>query len=734
MRMIIINVLVEHAAYALNRPFSYVYKGKDKPLVGERVQVPFHNSLIVGYISAVIETNKTKEEYEKELGYVISETDKLLDKEPILTNELRQLAQVVSSYYLAPLISVYQAMLPPSLKPTSSSMSKAKIAYDKCLRVIDEDETNLTIKQIELLRLIKASDEVKKSDIKSTSVLNKLIASKKVEEYLVERMRYNFVSDQEFKEITLTSEQEKVKEEFLKSKDLVYLLEGVTGSGKTEVYISLVKEIVKTGKTALILVPEINLTPIMMQRFFHLFKDRVAILHSELTSGEKYDEYRKILHGQVKVVIGTRSAIFAPLYNLGIIILDEEHVESYKQDNTPCYHAKDVAIMRAKHFENCKVLLGSATPTLESEARALKGVYHHLKLLKRINEKELPETEIINLQDYRNIDYTSSIFSKRLRQAIKETVDKHEQVVLLLNRRGYSTSVICRECGHVLKCPDCDIPLVYHSFDHLMKCHNCGHVEEKRDLCPECGSKYLSKIGFGSEKVEEEIHKLFPTYGVLRLDSDVGKVKNNISSTLKAFANHEADILIGTQMIAKGHDFKDVTLVGLVLADLGLSLPSTRSSEKTFELITQAIGRAGRGDKPGRAIIQTYMPDHYSIVYGAKQDYQGFFKKEMYIRKLQQNPPYTFASTLTISAKNEELAEQTALTTIDLVLREGNGEIMGIGPSRPYVKKDVNGFKRVCMFKYKNQDTFKTILQNIINILSKKSGISIKIDIDTMDI
>ncbi len=731
--MIIINVLIEHAVYAINRPFSYAYNGVEKPQIGERVQVPFHHNTVVGYIIDLKEINISQQEYEQEIGYKILSTDKLLDNEPILTEELRQLAKEVSDYYLAPLISIYQAMLPASLKPAISSIKKAHIAYDKYIKVVNNDESGLTPKQIELLRLLNASGEIKKNEVKSVQILKKLILNKNVEEYQVEKRRYNFESNDKFKDLTLTADQMQVKEEFLNTKDLVYLLEGVTGSGKTEVYISLVKEIVAKQKTALILVPEINLTPLMMQRFYNLFKDKVAILHSELTNGEKYDEYRKIFRGEIQVVIGTRSAVFAPLQNIGLIILDEEHAEAYKQDNVPCYHAREVAIMRAKHFENCKVLLGSATPTLESEARAIKGVYHHLKLLKRINERELPETEIINLQDHRNIDYASSIFSIRLRKAIKETLEKKEQVVLLLNRRGYSTSVLCRECGHIIKCPECDIPLVYHSFDRLLKCHNCGHVETQIHQCRECGSKYLSRIGFGSEKVEDEIKKLFPLASVLRLDSDVGKVKNNIASTLRAFKNHEADILIGTQMIAKGHDFPDVTLVGLVLADLGLSLPSTRSSERTFQLITQAIGRAGRGTKKGRAIIQTYMPTHYSIIYGAKQDYQGFFKEEMRIRKLQQNPPYTFASTLTLVSKDEDMVEQIAGKTLELVLEKGEGKILGIGPSRPYIKKDTRGYRRVCIFKYKNQQLFQETMQNIINILSKNNSVSFKIDIDTLN-
>lgn len=731
--MIVLKVLIEHAAYALNRPFSYVYEGKIAPLVGARVIVPFNNKDIVGYIESIDYTNDSKEEYENKIGFSLQNTKNIIDDEPILTEELRTLASEVANYYHAPLISVYQAMLPPSLKPTTSSLKNAKIQYEKYVKCIDTKEDNLTNKQVELLRLLAASDEIKKSEIKSLSVLKKLIENGNVIEIKKEKMRFNYENTKTFKEFPLTPLQEQVKNEFLTSKDSVYLLEGVTGSGKTEVYIKLVKDIVSKNKSALILVPEISLTPIMLNRFYNLFGKNVAILHSELTSGEKYDEYRRILRGEAKVIIGTRSAIFAPLSNIGIIIIDEEHVESYKQDNTPCYHAREVAIMRAKHFDDCKVLLGSATPSLESEARAYKGVYHHLKMLKRVNEKELPKTEIVNLQNFKNIDYESSIFSIRLRKAINECLAKKEQVVLLLNRRGYSTSVLCRDCGHIIKCPDCDIPLVYHSFDKLLKCHNCGHVEVEPRSCPKCGSKYLTKIGFGSEKVEEEVKKLFPSAKTLRLDSDVGKLKNNIVTTLEKFANQEADILIGTQMIAKGHDFPNVTLVGLILADLGLSLPSIRSSEKTFQLITQAIGRAGRGEKTGRAIIQTYMPNHYSIIFGAKQDYQGFFINEMQIRKLQQNPPYTFVSKMIITSKNEDLVEQYIISTMELVSKNSNGSITCIGPTKPYVSKDGQGFKRECMFKYKNKMEFDRIIENIIKILSKKAGISIKINVDTLD-
>lgn len=732
--MIILKVLIEHAAYALNRPFSYVYKKSVVPMVGARVLVPFRNVELVGYIENVEEVSMSKEEYEKEIGYKLLEALQVIDTQPILNIELRNLAKDISEYYLSPLISVYQAMLPPSLKPTSASLNNAKIAYVKYLKCINSNEEHLTLKQVELLRLIKESGEIKKSDINSQSIIKKLIENGNIVEFLKEKQRFNYNDTTIIKDVILTKDQEKVKEEFLNSEDKVFLLEGVTGSGKTEVYISIVQEIVKQNKTALILVPEISLTPIMLKRFYGLFKNKVAILHSNLTSGEKYDEYRRILRQEVDVVIGTRSAVFAPLNNIGVIIIDEEHVESYKQENTPCYHAREVAIMRAKMHEYTKVLLGSATPSLESESRAIKKKYHHLVLDKRVNEKELPKTRIINLQNFQNIDYQSSLFSIPLRKAIKDRLSHHEQIILLLNRRGYSTSVLCRECGHSLKCPTCDIPLVYHSHDKLLKCHNCGYVEELKNYCPECGSKYLSKVGFGSEKVEEEIKKLFPEARTLRLDSDVGKIKNNISKVLNRFANYEADILIGTQMIAKGHDFPNVTLVGLVLADLGLSLPSIRSSERTFELITQAIGRSGRGEKEGEAIIQSYMPNHYSIIYGAKQDYRSFFQNEMKIRHLQQNPPYTYVSTLQLVGKNESFVNEMAIRVIRQVVKESKGQIMCIGPTKPYVYKDVKGYKRICLFKYKNKKEFDKIMIEILDVLSKKSGISIKIDVDAIDI
>lgn len=733
--MLVLNVLVEHGAYSLNRPFSYFYNGTKSVKKGMRVPIEFNNRILVGYIVSVEETSLSCEEFEAMRGYKVKSIEDIYDDDSLLNDELMQLAEELSNRYFAPLISVLQTMLPPSLKPASAFLKNAKIAHEKWIEIVDNNEENLTAKQCELLRFIANVKKVKKNEIKQLSPLSTLLKLGLVKEIKVEKMRFVHRDDlQNAKVHSLTSHQLDVVNEFLTSDDEVYLLEGVTGSGKTEVYISLAHQAIRNGQDVIILVPEISLTPLMMERFYRDFSGKIAIFHSELSSGEKYDEYRRIARGEVRIVIGTRSAIFAPLNNLGLIIIDEEHVESYKQDVMPCYHAREVAIMRIKHFKNAKVLLGSATPTLESRARAMKHVYHLLELKTRINEKALPSTEIINLQDHSNVDYISSLLSLRLREAIKESLEKKEQVVLLLNRRGYASSYMCRDCGHVICCPECEIPLTYHSGDKMLKCHYCGHVEFVSTRCPNCDSKYLTRIGFGVEKIEEEVLRIFPNARTLRLDSDVGRIKNNIARTLEKFRNQEADILIGTQMIAKGHDFSNVTLVGVVLADIGLTLPSYRASERTFQLITQAIGRAGRADKTGRAIIQTYMPDHYSIKLGAKQDYATFFKEEMRTRKLQLYPPYVFLTSISVTVTKENQVDEVALNIFQKLNESLEGKATVIGPVTPYISKFNNGYRRQILIKYRSLEDVRDELVSLIKLFMNKGGISIRIDVDAIDV
>ena len=656
--MKIVNLLIEHANNSLNRPFSYVYKKEKKVEPGFRVLVNFNEQELVGYVLSVADTDKTTEELEEEWGFEVKEIVDVLDKEALLNDELLTLADHVSDYYLAPKISVLQSMLPKSLSPKKSALKGPKIAYDQYLVLLDASEEDLIAKQIEILRLVSEEGRVLKKEVKSPSIIEKLIEKRRIKIELVERRRLKLPKYELDTPKELTEEQKKVITEFLSSDDLIYLLQGVTGSGKTEVYLQLSFEYLKQNKSVLMLVPEISLTPMMTEYFMKRFNNNVAILHSELTPAEKYDEYRKIASGEVKIVIGARSAVFAPIQNLGLIILDEEHVESYKQENVPFYHAREVAMMRAK-LNKCKLLMGSATPSLETKAKADSGRYHLLKLTKRVNERPLPKTTIVNMLDYHNIDRDSYIFSHKLRDSISEILAKKEQAILLLNRRGFSTHVSCRKCGHVFKCPDCGIALTYHKKSGMLKCHHCDHIEVLEENCPECGSKYLMKTGFGTERIEEEVNRLFPEARVLRLDSDSAKIRSKVSKVVTSFANKEADILIGTQMIAKGHNFEDVTLVGIVLADIGLNMPSYRSHERVFQLITQAVGRSGRANKKGEAIIQTYAPDHYAITMAARQDFELFYTKEIGLRKIQHFPPFSYLCSVNISSKNEEIAVQT---------------------------------------------------------------------------
>ena len=727
--MKVIEVLIEYSIQSLNRPFSYIYSGNKKIDEGFRVLINFHNKNIVGYVVKVRDTNKNKQEIEDELGFNIEEIIDVLDESPLLNKDLLELSEKVSNYYLAPKISVLQSMLPPSLSPRRGALKAPKIAYDQYVKVIDNNEEGLTAKQIELLRMLSKEERVLKREIKSASVLDKLIEAKKVIIEKEEKRRLEIPNYSYQKPPKLTDEQQKVVEEFTNSNDLVYLLEGVTGSGKTEVYLYLSEQVLKQGKDVLMLVPEISLTPVMVEYFLRRFKDNVAILHSELTPAEKYDEYRKIANGDCHIVVGARSAIFAPLKNIGLIILDEEHVESYKQDVSPFYHAREVAIMRGR-MHNAKVLLASATPSLESRARAQKGIYHFLNLPHRVNAQPLPKTTVINLSDYHNLDRESYMFSLRLREELHNVLKRKEQAILLINRRGFSSSVSCRKCGHVFKCPTCNIALTYHKSDLMLKCHHCDYVEKYPEVCPECGSPYLMKTGFGTERIEEEVNRLFPEARTLRLDSDSAKIRAKIPQIIEKFRNKEADILIGTQMIAKGHDFPDVTLVGIVLADIGLSMPSYRSNERAFQLITQAVGRSGRSDKKGQAIIQTYIPSHYAITLSARQDYELFYKKEMEMRKVQSYPPFTFLASVTLASKDEDVAIEGIYEVVDFLNENLDEGTVILGPTTPYIPYEGNKFVRTALIKYRDKAFVHAALEKLLAYSRNKTQYSITINID----
>ncbi|MDO5884223.1 primosomal protein N' [Ligilactobacillus animalis] len=530
----------------------------------------------------------------------------------------------------------------------------------------------------------------------------------------------------------LTPEQQRAVEQIdqaITAKNATtFLLEGVTGSGKTEVYLQAIAHALSQGRSALMLVPEISLTPQMVQRVKERFGKDVAMLHSALSDGERYDEWRRIERKEAKVVVGARSAIFAPLDDLGLIIIDEEHEVSYKQEDMPRYQARDVALWRGK-YHNCPVVLGSATPDLATRARAQKGVYQQLNLTKRINGSSLPQVTLVDMREAVKTAPAPD-FSQILLDQITERLARKEQVVLMLNRRGYSSFVLCRDCGFVLKCPNCDVSLTLHMDTHSMKCHYCGHEEAIPNRCPSCDSKKIRYYGTGTQKVQAELEKLLPEARILRMDVDTTRKKGAHERLLAKFGAHEADILLGTQMIAKGLDFPDVTLVGVLNADTSLSLPDYRSSERTFQLLTQVSGRAGRADKTGQVVIQTYNPEHYAIQLACRQDYEQFFFYEMNLRHLNNYPPYYYTIKITVSAKSEAEAAKESFAIKKGLDQCLSPQALVLGPTPSSILKIKNRFYYQLVIKYKQEPALEKYLQDLLlqSQSGEKKGIMVVID------
>ncbi|ELT9057987.1 primosomal protein N' [Enterococcus faecalis] len=533
--------------------------------------------------------------------------------------------------------------------------------------------------------------------------------------------------------LSLNAEQQVAVETILQSvqeqQSQTYLLEGITGSGKTEVYLQVIAEVLNQGKTAIMLVPEISLTPQMVQRFKSRFGEHVAVMHSGLSQGEKYDEWRKIERGEAEVVVGARSAIFAPIENIGVIIIDEEHEASYKQEETPRYHARDLAIWRSE-YHHCPVVLGSATPSLESRARAQKNVYQRLRLTQRANQAAtLPTIDVVDMrQEVENGNVSS--FSMSLQEKLQERLEKNEQSVLLLNRRGYSSFVMCRDCGYVLPCPNCDISLTLHMDSKTMKCHYCGHEERIPYSCPNCGQDKIRYYGTGTQKVEEELQTLLPDSRILRMDVDTTRRKGAHEKILRTFGEGQADILLGTQMIAKGLDFPNVTLVGVLNADTALNLPDFRSSERTFQLLTQVSGRAGRAEKPGEVIIQSFNPEHYAIQLAKAQDYEDFYTKEMYIRHRGNYPPYYFTVQITASHPEEnEAAKQ--MFQIATKLKQGlSPQAILLGPTPNAIMRVNNRYFYQVIIKYKQEPMLQPLLKEILTDTQRATARGLKLSID----
>ena len=542
----------------------------------------------------------------------------------------------------------------------------------------------------------------------------------------------DFQANKEAKNIVLNTDQQhalnKISSSIKNHEDKTFLLEGITGSGKTEVYLHAIQQALNIGRNALMLVPEISLTPQMVRQVKQRFGSSVAVLHSALSEGERYDEWRRIRRGQAQVVVGARSAIFAPLDNIGLIIIDEEHESSYKQEDTPRYHARDVAIWRSK-YHHCPLVLGSATPSLASRARAQKGIYELLFLKHRANKKALPEVEIVDLK---KVQFAGGQFdlSLNLVDRIKEKLSKNEQVILLLNRRGFAAFMLCRSCGYVIKCPNCDISLTYHKDTHNMQCHYCGHKEAIPQRCPNCQSKEIRFLGTGTQKIQEELNELIPDAKILRMDVDTTRRKGSYKRILDSFGAHQADILLGTQMIAKGLDFPNVTLVGVINADTGLQMPDYNAAEKTFDLLTQVSGRAGRAQKTGQVMIQTYNPDHYAIKLAQSQNYEAFYRKEMQVRHEGNYPPFFFTTLISIASKNEQAAAKFAFTIKRQLMAHLHAPTIILGPTPSSIAKIKNQYFYQILVKYKHEPNLNPLLHKLQDQAQevRRSGLNVYID------
>ncbi len=660
--------------------------------LGARLMLPFGRRSVTGYaVGLHTELPPDVEIDESKIKDVIE----LTDEEPLITPEILTLTQWTADYYS----SFWGEMLKASL-PAGINSERVRPKRRKAVRLIDgglSDQTKLlTDQQQKIVDLLKASggemlftDVLEQADA-NASPLNTLAKRGVVEVYVQDVMRDPLagaalpVKD----DFELTPEQQAALDsittaltasETFKS----FLLHGVTGSGKTEVYIRAMRFALDEGRSAMMLVPEIALTPVFSRRLRTVFGSEVAILHSNLSVGERYDEWRRIRRGDARIAIGTRSAVFAPLENIGLVIIDEEHDPSYRQHESPFYNARDVGVMRA-HLAGAVVVLGSATPAMESFFNAQTGKYTYLQLPDRIGGRGLATAELIDMREVFKRFGKDVALSPELLEAVTETHARGEQVIILLNRRGFSQFVLCRTCGETLKCPNCDITLTFHRGDNKLLCHYCNHREKSPKTCPHCQSEYLYFVGEGTENIADQLTKKFPEMRIARVDRDTMAHKGEMEDVLLKFAAGGLDMLVGTQMIAKGHDFPNVTLVGVISVDIGLGLPDLRSAERTFQLITQVAGRAGRGKKAGKVMIQTYYPDHYALRFAKEQDYLGFYNEEIKFRKRLAYPPFFVLASILIKHRDHPYASKMAnilRRSLDTANREKTARILGPAPA-----------------------------------------------------
>lgn len=738
----IVSVVVNRLTRSVDKLFDYEASDEifEKLKIGSMVYVPFGrgDSIIEAFVIGF-----PKKSNVSELKQIIS----VADGEPLFDEELLSVAHFMKNKYFSTLISAIKTISPPCsgvhFDKTNEKVIKGvelNVSYDDAFAFLEliRDKAPMQTRIVELLiqnEFISYADVLMITGC-TRSVIKTLEAKEIIRQAEVSVYR-NAIDYDNIKPTIphIPTEEQQLAIDRISETDYhkTFLLYGITGSGKTEVFLQCIQKTIENKKTAIVLVPEISLTPQTIERFVSRFGRNVAVLHSKLSPGERSDEYRKIKNGEVSVVIGVRSAIFAPVKNLGLIIIDEEHEMTYKSENLPSYHAREVAEYRAK-YNNVPLVLSSATPDISSFYRAEQGDFEILSLSKRTNKSHLPDVDIIDMRKELK-EGNRSIISNKLKHEIEKNIENHEQTILFLNRRGFSTFVSCRSCGYTAKCERCNISLTYHKNNNSLSCHYCGYTIKNLNICPECKSPYIKHFGTGTQKVEEEIKALFPKASVLRMDVDTTKKKSSHSDILNQFKEEKTDILIGTQMVAKGLDFPSVTLVGVLAADMGLNLNDFRSGERTFDLITQVCGRAGRGDTPGRAIVQTYMPENSIINRAKNQDYLSFYKDEIHLRKALNYPPFCdiisllFTSTSNGAVLTYSQRIKNYLDKAFHINKIQNAEIYG--PAASDLSRINNKYRYRIMIKCHAVDDIKMIINNLIKVHSRKKEskwISLNVD------
>ena len=719
-----VDVLVELKNKQVDQTYTYEvpFGLQEEIAIGKRVKVSFNHRPLEGFILRI------KDKIEEDRTFL--QVEEVIDEEIVLNEELIQIGKYIKEECICSLANAYATMLPKALKASNKTQVSKKFNTFLVLQKSKEEALNScsSLKQKEIINVLIGKGKILKKEgmnISSSSVVT-LLKKEIVKEEQEEVYRFQIENNQKERKKELNEEQLKVYNAIIKRLDTPtkFLIHGVTGSGKTEIYMQVIEEVLKRGKTAIVLVPEISLTPQFVHHFQARFGNCIAVLHSHLSDGERYDEWRKIKREEVKMVIGARSAIFASLKNLGIIIVDEEHSENYKQESTPRYNAIDIAEFRGK-FHNIPVILGSATPSLERMARATKNLYYLLTLKNRVNKNPLPTCTIVDMT--KEIKKGNFLLSERLKIEIESAVSRGEQIILLLNRRGYATTITCGECGYTYKCPKCDITLTYHKTKNNLRCHYCGYTVLKKDICPKCHAN-LDFYGYGTEKVEDYIKKEFSDLHILRMDADTTRGKNSYEKMMESFRKQEYDILLGTQMISKGLDFPKVSVVGIINADTTLNIPDFRSGERTFDLLYQAAGRAGRGDTLGNVIIQTFNKENFVLKCVQEQDYEKFYHYEMSIRKKLKYSPYYYLIRLKITSKDYELAGKEAQKVVEFLKQNIEKESIILGPTTSNVFKVNNVYRFQVIVKYRFDNHLLSALKELDKLFIVNKNVHLEID------